>query len=129
MGPMNFEAISKAYSKEEEGPKLSWLPADFFREAEACIQELEEECQACGPRSTEGKMMKDMIDRADSDIRSIHMLRVRKVMSRATSQAFARNNRPVSEDLENMLPEERELFESVLAGIKSTGEIQIGVSR
>ncbi len=83
--PCNTDKNSKAHSKEEEGPKLSGLPADFFREAEACIQELEEECQACGPRTTEGKMIKDMIDRADSDIRGIHMLRVRKIMSRDKS--------------------------------------------
>lgn len=69
-----------------------------------------------------------MIDRAASDVKGIHMMRVRKVMSRATSQAYARNDRPVSTDLENMLPEEKELYERVLAGIKCTGEVQIGVT-
>lgn len=123
---MDYETISKTFSKEEEGSKINNLPADFFREAEKCIKELEEEYQACGPRTTEGKMIKNMIARADSDIRGIHMLRVRKIMIRATSQAYSLNNRPVSADLENMLPEERELFENVLAGIKTTGEIQLG---
>lgn len=124
---MDYETISKTFSKEEECSKINNLPADFFREAESCIKELEEECQACGPRTTEGKMIKNMIDRADSDLRGINMLRVRKIMIRATSQAYALDNRPVSADLENMLPEEKELFENVLAGIKTTGEVQLGV--
>lgn len=123
---MNYETISKTFSKEDECAKINNIPADFFREAAECIRELEDECQNCGLRSREGKMIKDMIDRAASDVKGIHMMRVRKVMSRATSQAYARNDRPVSTDLENMLPEERELYERVLAGIKGTGEVQIG---
>ena len=115
---MDIEEISQTLYKEKS-QTLKAIPADFYREAGKYVRELEEEIREINnPRSHESKMLNDELDQALSDLRTIFMKRIGKVITRATNQSQA--EKPISKDIEKLLPAEKLLYELVLQGIEDT---------
>jgi Uncharacterized protein conserved in archaea len=114
---MDIEEISQILYKEKN-QTLKTIPADFYLEAEKYIRELEKEIgKVNNSRSPEFKMLHDEHERALSDLETIFMKRIGKVITRATIQSNA--NKPISKDIEKLLPVEKRLYDLVLQGIKA----------
>ncbi|AKB80054.1 hypothetical protein MSHOH_3571 [Methanosarcina horonobensis HB-1 = JCM 15518] len=114
---MDIEEISQTLYKEKN-QTLKTIPADFYLEAEKYIRELEKEIgKINNPRSPESKMLNDEHERALSDLETIFMKRIGKVITRATIQSHA--DKPISKDIEKLLPIEKMLYDLVLQGIEA----------
>ncbi|HIH74344.1 MAG TPA: DNA replication complex GINS family protein [Methanosarcina sp.] len=114
---MDIEEISQTLYKEKN-QTLKTIPADFYLEAEKYIRELEKEIgKINNPRSPESKMLNDEHERALSDLETIFMKRIGKVITRATIQSHA--DKPISKDIEKLLPAEKMLYDLVLQGIEA----------
>ncbi|KKG09642.1 hypothetical protein [Methanosarcina sp. 2.H.A.1B.4] len=114
---MDIEKISQTLYKEKN-QTLKTIQADFYQEAEKYIRELEKEIgKINNPRSPESKMLNDEHERALSDLETIFMKRIGKVITRATIQSNA--DKPISKDLEKLLPAEKMLYDLVLQGIEA----------
>ncbi len=62
-------------------------------------------------------MLNDEHERALSDLETIFMKRIGKVITRATIQSHA--DKPISKDIEKLLPAEKLLYDLVLQGIEA----------
>lgn len=114
---MDIEEISQILYKEKN-QALKTIPADFYLEAEKYIRKLEEEVEKVNnSRSPESKMLHDEHERALSDLETIFMNRIKKVITRASNQSHA--NKPISKDIEKLLPAEKRLYDLVLKGIEA----------
>ncbi len=114
---MDIEEISQTLYKEK-GQALKTIPADFYLEAEKYIRELEEDIKKVhNSRSPESRMLNDEHERALSDLETIFMKRMGKVITRATIQSHA--DKPISKDIEKLLPAEKRLYDLVLQGIEA----------
>lgn len=114
---MDIEEISQALYKEK-GQAIKTIPADFYLEAEKYIRELEEDIKKVrNSRSPESKMLNDEHERALSDLETIFMKRIGKVITRATIQSHA--DKPIAKDIEKLLPAEKRLYDLVLKGIEA----------
>ena len=114
---MDIDEISQILYKEKN-QVLKTIPADFYLEAEKYIRELEKDIYKIGnPRSPESKMLHDEHERALSDLETIFMKRIGKVITRATNQSHA--DKPISKDIEKLLPAEKRLYDLVLQGIEA----------
>ena len=112
---MDIEEISQILYKEKN-QILKTISADFYLEAEKYIRELEKDiCKIGNSRSPESKMLHDEHERALSDLETIFMKRIGKVITRATNQSHA--DKPISKDIEKLLPVEKRLYDLVLQGI------------
>ncbi len=114
---MDIEKISQILLKEEK-QKLKTIPADFYQESEKYIRELEEDIKKINnSRSTEFKILRDEHEGALSALETIFMKRIGKVIEMATFQSHA--DKPISKDIEKLLPAEKKLYDLVLEGIKA----------
>ena len=114
---MDIEEISQTLYKEKN-QTLKAIPADFYLEAEKYIRELEEDIKKVNnSRSPESKMLHDEHEGALSDLETIFMKRIGKVITRATIQSHA--DKPISKDIEKLLPAEKRLYDLVLQGIEA----------
>jgi len=114
---MDIEEISQILYKEKN-QTLKTIPADFYLEAEKYVRGLEEEIgKVSNSRSPEFKMLHDEHERALSDLETIFMKRIGKVITRATNQSHA--DKPISKDIEKLLPAEKRLYDLVLQGLKA----------
>lgn len=114
---MDIEEISQTLYKEKN-QTLKTIPADFYLEAEKYIRELEEDIDKVNnSRSPESKMLHDEHERALSDLETIFMKRIGKVITRATIQSHA--DKPIAKDIEKLLPAEKRLYDLVLQGIEA----------
>ncbi len=114
---MDIEEISQVLYKEKN-QTLKIIPADFYLEAEKYIRELEAEIgKINNSRSPESKMLHDEHERALSDLETIFMKRIGKVITRATIQSHA--DKPIAKDIEKLLPVEKRLYDLVLQGIEA----------
>ena len=114
---MDIEEISQTLYKEKN-QTLKAIPADFYLEAEKYLRQLDEDIRKINnSRSPEFKMLHDEHERALSDLETIFMKRIGKVITRATIQSHA--NKPISKDIEKLLPAEKRLYDLVLQGIEA----------
>jgi DNA replication factor GINS len=114
---MDIEEISQVLYKEKN-QTLKAISAEFYLEAEKYVRELEEEIgRVSNSRSPESKMLHNEHERALSDLETIFMKRIGKVITRATNQSNA--NKPISKDIEKLLPVEKRLYDLVLQGIEA----------
>ena len=114
---MDIEEISQTLYKEQN-QKLKAIPADFYLEAEKYIRELEEDIKKVNnSRSPESKMLHDEHEGALSALETIFMKRIGKVITMATIQSHA--DKPISKDIEKLLPAEKRLYDLVLQGIEA----------
>ncbi len=114
---MDIEEISQTLYKEKN-QKLKAIPADFYLEAEKYLRQLEEDIRKVNnSRSPEFKMLHDEHEGALSALETIFMKRIGKVITMATFQSHA--NKPISKDIEKLLPAEKRLYDLVLQGIEA----------
>lgn len=114
---MDIEEISQILYKEKN-QTLKAIPADFYLEAEKYLRQLDGDIKKINnSRSPEFKMLHDEHERALSDLETIFMNRIKKVITRASNQSHA--NKPISKDIEKLLPAEKRLYDLVLQGIEA----------
>jgi DNA replication factor GINS len=114
---MDIEEISQTLYKEKN-QTLKAIPADFYLEAEKYLRQLEEDLgKINNPRSTEFRMLHDEHEGALSALETIFMKRIGKVITMANLQSHA--NKPISKDIEKLLPAEKRLYDLVLQGIEA----------
>jgi DNA replication factor GINS len=114
---MDIEEISQTLYKEKT-QTLKAIPADFYLEAEKYLRQLDEDIRKISnSRSPEFKMLHDEHERALSDLETIFMKRIGKIITRATIQSNA--NKPISKDIEKLLPAEKRLYDLVLQGVEA----------
>lgn len=114
---MDIEEISQTLYKEKN-QALKTIPADFYLEAEKYIRELEEEIKKVNnSRSPESKILRDEHEQALSDLETIFMRRIGKAITRAMNQSHA--DKPISKDIEKLLPAEKRLYDLVLQGVEA----------
>lgn len=114
---MDIEEISQVLYKEKS-QTLKAIHADFYLEAEKYIRELERDIgKTNNSRSPESKMLHNEHERALSDLETIFMRRIGKIITRATTQSLA--DKPIAKDIEKLLPAEKRLYDLVLQGIEA----------
>ncbi len=106
----------KAILRDESSSSLKPLHPDFYDAVDKYIRELEYEVKKINnPRSVESKMLEDELQSAITDIEVIFIRRLRKITTRATSNAFS--NRSAKSDLDKLLMAERKVYDDVLSAI------------
>lgn len=111
----------KGFSRQENTSSLNSLPPDFYNRVNDYIHELEEEIRKINnPRSVESKILEDELQTALNDVETIFIRRIRKITSRATSNAFLEVSS--SEDMSKLLPSERKVYEAILSAIQTSRE-------
>ena len=110
--------------RREKARDLKPIPSDFYSTASAAAQALETEMLKIGrPRSVEYKMLEDELSGLVTDVETVFMKRVGKVVERATSGAFT-NSKSIllKKDIDKLLPAEQVLYEEVLEAIFKSKE-------
>lgn len=103
--------------REENSSALRSLPPGFYGLVDEYIHELEEEIRKINnPRSAESKILEDELQSAINDVETIFIRRIRKVTSRATSNAFSSSS--PRQDLDKLLPAEQAVYEATLSAIQ-----------
>ena len=106
----------KTALRDESSSSLKSLHPDFYDAVDEYIRELEAEIKGINnPRSAESKMLEDELQSALTDIEIIFIRRLRKITTRATSNAFS--NRSAKSDMDKLLPAERKVYDDVLSAI------------
>ena len=102
--------------REERSSTLKSLKPDFYRSVDTYIHELEDEIKKINnPRSPESKMLEDELQSALADVENIFIRRIRKITTRATSNAFSKKSS--KQDFDKMLPSEQKVYDAVLSAI------------
>ncbi|WP_440953384.1 DNA replication complex subunit Gins51 [Methanococcoides sp. FTZ1] len=103
--------------REENSSALRSLPPGFYRMVDEYIHELEDEIRKINnPRSAESKILEDELQSAINDVETIFIRRIRKITSRATSNAFSSSS--PRQDLDKLLPAEQTVYEATLSAIQ-----------
>jgi len=113
----------KEILRSESSSSLRALGSDFYESVAKYIRELEDEIRVINnPRSVESRMLEDELQSAITDIEVIFLRRIKKITTRATSNAFSKKS--PSQDLDKLLPAEKRIYDSVLSAINSArGEL------
>ncbi|NPE31950.1 hypothetical protein HNV12_29130, partial [Methanococcoides sp. SA1] len=113
----------KSILREENSSALRGLPNKFYGLVDKYIHELEGEIrQISNQRSPESKILEDELQSAINDVETIFIRRIRKITSRATSNAFSSSS--PKQDLDKLLPAEQKVYEATLSAIQvARGEL------
>ncbi|MCD4806108.1 MAG: hypothetical protein K8R13_00740 [Methanococcoides sp.] len=113
----------KSILREENSSALRGLPLGFYGLVDKYIHELEGEIrQISNQRSPESKILEDELQSAINDVETIFIRRIRKITSRATSNAFSSSS--PKQDIDKLLPEEQKVYETTLFAIQvARGEL------
>lgn len=123
---MDSDEISKILARENS-QSLNQIPADFYQDAAKYVRKLEAEIlEINNRRSPESKLLEAEAERAISDLETLFMKRIKKVVIRAKNQGQARSERPIGKDLEKMLSVEKRLYDLVLEGIAASKSELLG---
>lgn len=108
----------KGFLRQENSSSLYMVPPDFYKRVNEYIHQLEEEIrQINNPRSVESKILEDELQSALNDVETIFIRRIRKITSRATSNAFLEVSS--REDMSKLLPSEKKVYEVTLSAIQT----------
>jgi DNA replication factor GINS len=109
--------------RSESSSSLKGLGSDFYESVAKYIRELEDEIrQINNPRSVESRMLEDELQSAITDVEVIFLRRIKKITTRATSNAFSKKS--PNQDMDKLLPAEKKIYDSVLSAINSArGEL------
>ncbi|WP_321419371.1 hypothetical protein [uncultured Methanomethylovorans sp.] len=115
--------ILKDILRSESSSSLKSLGSDFYENVAKYIRELEDEIRYINnPRSVESRMLEDELQSAITDIEVIFLRRIKKITTRATSNAFSKKS--PNQDMDKLLPAEKRIYDSVLSAINSArGEL------
>jgi DNA replication factor GINS len=116
---MKFEDLTHVRD-EEKKPTLSKIAHNFYSTVQEYIKELEEADRKISRRhSEESVMIQYELKNALSTVDKIFNRRTRKIIKMASGKAFSKNHTNVTQDIENMTPEERHVYQQVLDAILS----------
>jgi DNA replication factor GINS len=103
----------------EKSRDLKPSPFDFYDAAAQAVKNMEAEMMRIGrPRSVEYKMLEDELSGLVTNVETVFMTRVGKVVERATSGAFTNSSAALlKKDVDKLLPAEQELYDDVLKAI------------
>ena len=108
----------KETARKEKDRDIKPIEIDFYDQAETAVRSVEEDMRKLRPRSLEYRMLEDQLSSMTSDIESIFMRRVGKVIDRATSVAFSSPGAVfMKKDYDKLLPQEQILFQTVYRAI------------
>jgi DNA replication initiation complex subunit (GINS family) len=129
---MKFEDLVRIL-EEEKKSTLSRISTDFYSIVQGYIKELEEAEQKISRRhSEESIMIQYELKNALSTVDKIFNRRTRKIIKMASGKAFSKNSTNIAHDIENMTPEEKQVYQQVLdailSGKKNTIEPILGTS-
>ncbi len=116
---MKFEDLVRIL-EEEKKSTLSRIAPDFYSTVQGYIKELEEAEQKISRRhSEESIMIQYELKNALSTVDKIFNRRTRKIIKMASGKAFSKNPTNIAHDIENMTPEEKQVYQQVLDAILS----------
>jgi DNA replication initiation complex subunit (GINS family) len=129
---MKFEDLVRIL-EEEKKSTLSRITPDFYSKVQEYIKEMEEADRKISRKhSQESIMIQYELKNALSTVDKIFNRRTRKIIKMASGKAFSKNPINVTHDIENMTPEERQVYQQVLDAIlsckKNTIEAILGTS-
>ena len=105
--------------RQEKNRDLRPIPFDFYETAAQAVKDLESEMMRIArPRSVEYKMLEDELSSLVTDVETIFMRRVGKVVDSANTGAFKNSHAALlKKDVDKLLPAEQELYDDVLKAI------------
>ena len=129
---MKFEDLVRIL-EEEKKSTLSRIAPDFYSAVQGYIKELEEAERKISRRhSEESILIQYELKNALSTLDKIFNRRTRKIIKMASGKAFSRDPANIAHDIENMTPEEKQVYQQVLdailSGKKNTIEPILGTS-
>jgi DNA replication factor GINS len=115
---VKYDDLVRILEDEVKKSTLSKLWFDFYKELHEYIKELEIIDQKISRRhSEEAIMIQYELKNALSTVGNIFNIRIRKIIKMASGKAFSKNPTIIAHDIENMTPEERNIYQQVLDAI------------
>lgn len=114
---MDIKALRELHRKERTSPSLQDVGKDFYREAEALLEELYTRCEDAkhGDIAKLSAMIAEL-ENVKNTIRDIYELRERKILSDAMYSVKSGG----AIEAENLTPEEEELLRSVSTALRES---------
>ena len=130
---MKYDDIVRIKEEEDKKPTLSKIPPQFYNELNAYIKEMEEEeSKISGKYSEAAIQIQYELKNALSIIDKIFKKRTRKIIKMATGKAFSKDPTNTAHDMENMTPQEIDIYtqvlQAILLGKKNTIESVLGMN-
>ncbi|MEA3293393.1 MAG: hypothetical protein U9P81_00225 [Euryarchaeota archaeon] len=124
---MKYDDIVRIKEEEDKKQTLSKIPPQFYNELNIYIKEMEEEESKIFSKYSEAAIqIQYELKNALSIIDKIFKKRTRKIIKMATGKAFSKNPANTAHDMENMTPQEIDIYsqvlEAILLGKKNTIE-------
>ena len=115
---MKYDDIVRIKEEEDKKQTLSKIPPQFYNELNTYIKEMEEEESKIFSKYSEAAIqIQYELKNALSIIDKIFKKRTRKIIKMATGKAFSKNPTNTAHDMENMTPQEIDIYSQVLQAI------------
>jgi len=118
---MTYEEILRAWRAEKEAKGLSKLNEDFYKRAAELVRQIRSRLRMADTGALRTKLVKKELANVEKMLKDIFNRRVEKVLRALMSGGEI--------ELENLTPEERELFTSLEASFSALGKFIEGVLR
>lgn len=115
---MKYDDIVRIKEEEDKKQTLSKIPPHFYNELNIYIKEMEEEESKIFSKYSEAAIqIQYELKNALSIIDKIFKKRTRKIIKMATGKAFSKDPTNTAHDMENMTPQEIDIYTQVLQAI------------
>lgn len=115
---MKYDDIVRIKEEEDKKQTLSKIPPHFYNELNIYIKEMEEEESKIFSKYSEAAIqIQYELKNALSIIDKIFKKRTRKIIKMATGKAFSKDPTNTAHDMENMTPQEIDIYSQVLQAI------------
>lgn len=115
---MKYDDIVRIKEEEDKKQTLSKIPPLFYNELNIYIKEMEEEESKIFSKYSEAAIqIQYELKNALSIIDKIFKKRTRKIIKMATGKAFSKDPTNTAHDMENMTPQEIDIYSQVLQAI------------
>lgn len=115
---MKYDDIVRIKEEEDKKQTLSKIPPHFYNELNIYIKEMEEEESKIFSKYSEAAIqIQYELKNALSIIDKIFKKRTRKIIKMATGKAFSKDPTNTANDMENMTPQEIDIYSQVLQAI------------
>jgi len=115
---VKYDDIVRIKEEEDKKQTLSKIPPKFYNELNTYIKEMEEEESKIFSKYSEAAIqIQYELKNALSIIDKIFKKRTRKIIKMATGKAFSKDPTNTAHDMENMTPQEIDIYSQVLQAI------------
>jgi len=115
---VKYDDIVRIKEEEDKKQTLSKIPPQFYNELNTYIKEMEEEESKIFSKYSEAAIqIQYELKNALSIIDKIFKKRTRKIIKMATGKAFSKDPTNTAHDMENMTPQEIDIYSQVLQAI------------